>query len=87
MSIDNTPRVMNEKEMTERLLDGLKIAIDRAKEMHGLQPKVGWDSFAKQLDQMLYLVQTLLKAKGQTRQRLLQGLDKVNDSIHRAQTR
>lgn len=87
MSFDSTPRDMHEKEMIERMLDGYKLAIDRAKEMHGLQPKVGWLSFATQLEETLYLVKALINAKGQSRQRLLAGLDKVNDSIHRAQQR
>jgi hypothetical protein len=75
---------MHEKEMIERLIDGYKVSISCAKEMHGLQPKAGWDALGKQLDEMLYLVRKLLNAKGQSRQRLLAGVQQVEDSIGRA---
>lgn len=84
MSIDSTPREMHEKEMIERMIDGYKLAIDRAKELHSMQPKTGWDMFAKQLDEMLYLVRKLLNAKGQSRQKLLAGVEQVEQNISRA---
>ncbi len=84
MAIDSTPKDMHEKEMIERMLDGYKKAISCAKEMHGQDNRQGWDLLGRQLDEMLFLVRKLLNAKGQTRQKLLQGVEQVEASIYRA---
>lgn len=84
MSIDSTPREMHEKEMIERLIDGYKLAVGRAKELHSMQPKTGWDLFSRQLDEMLYLVRKLLNAKGQSRQKLMAGIEHVERDISKA---
>lgn len=85
MAIDSTPKDMQEKELMERFLDGLKLASSCAKEMRGYQPKHGWDIVEKQFNQMHYLGKKLLNARGQTRQKLLAGVDEVSYSIAKAQ--
>lgn len=71
------PRDMTEGESLKRFLEGLKLASSCAAEMRSIQPKRGWGQIHEALNHMLAQGYKLARARGQTRQKLLQGTDEV----------
>lgn len=80
-AIEVNPRDIYEKEIIERFIEGLKLAVSCSKEMQEIQPKRGWGDVTNQLNGMVMLGHKLARAKGITRQALLAHADQIQAAM------
>lgn len=84
-TIDSTPKDMWEKDSLKRFIEGLKLAVSCASEMHALEPKAGWNDVANNLRALLASGKRLAHTKAMTRQALLADAARIQSKLDTSQ--
>lgn len=80
-TIDSQPTDMWERESIKRLIEGLKLSASCARELHAIQPKMGWDKVFVSLQGLIVNGRKLAQTRSLTRQALLAHADQIQGSL------
>lgn len=80
-ALSSDAKDMMENESFKRIVEGLKLSASCAREMHCLEPKMGWMPVCKRLEYLIIQCRKLAHTKAFTRQALLAHAGQIQSQL------